>query len=378
MLLSFGFRNFYSFREGAVVSFELDAQARKAIGSSAPVSAALCVKGANASGKTHVLKAISFLGYFVTRSFREDPDSEIAISPHFENSEPIDFFAEFISKGERFYYELSVTKNEILTEKISRRRSRLSLLLERKRNKITKCTKEWDRLNNILLRKNASIISTAKQYGFDEIESIQNFFEGILTNVTYSGLRTTIFDEYEASEIISKNKDFSDFVKQFISGCDVGITDITIAKKKEDDGKERYFPAFHHGEGMEKTITWHTESSGTRALFRELIKYKVTLDLGGILVADEFDIHLHPHILPKILNLFLDEKSNSKGAQIIFTTHNSAIMDFMGKYRTYLVQKENNESYAYRLDEIPGEILRNDRPISRLYKDGRIGGIPKL
>jgi hypothetical protein len=43
-----------------------------------------------------------------------------------------------------------------------------------------------------------------------------------------------------------------------------------------------------------------------------------------------------------------------------------------------LVNKEDNESFAYRLDEIPGDILRNDRPILPAYNDGKIGGIPKL
>jgi hypothetical protein len=53
-------------------------------------------------------------------------------------------------------------------------------------------------------------------------------------------------------------------------------------------------------------------------------------------------------------------------------------MDTLGKYRTFLVNKENNESFGYRLDEIPGDMLRNDRLISPIYNEGKIGGIPKL
>jgi hypothetical protein len=53
-------------------------------------------------------------------------------------------------------------------------------------------------------------------------------------------------------------------------------------------------------------------------------------------------------------------------------------MDHLGKYRTYLVNKKNNESYGYRLDEIPGDILRNDRPVSTPYRNGKIGGVPKI
>jgi len=50
----------------------------------------------------------------------------------------------------------------------------------------------------------------------------------------------------------------------------------------------------------------------------------------------------------------------------------------MGKYRTFLVNKTDNESFGYRLDEIPGEMLRNDRSITPIYNAGKIGGIPRI
>ena len=99
---------------------------------------------------------------------------------------------------------------------------------------------------------------------------------------------------------------------------------------------------------------------------------------GGLLILDEFDINLHPHILPKLLNLFNDKTFNTEGAQMIFSTHNGEVLDWLGRYRCYLVNKENNESYAYRLDEIPGDVLRNDRPITPIYNRGDIGGVPKV
>ena len=69
---------------------------------------------------------------------------------------------------------------------------------------------------------------------------------------------------------------------------------------------------------------------------------------------------------------------NQLGAQLLFSAHDADILDICGKYRTCLVNKDNNASYVYRLDELPGDILRNDRPISPLYKEGRIGGVPRL
>ena len=93
---------------------------------------------------------------------------------------------------------------------------------------------------------------------------------------------------------------------------------------------------------------------------------------------DEFDTKLHPDLLPLIVDLFEKEETNPHGAQFLFTSHNLEIMDYLGKYRTILVNKESLESFCYRLDEIPGDIIRNDRAISSLYRDGRLGGVPKL
>jgi hypothetical protein len=53
-------------------------------------------------------------------------------------------------------------------------------------------------------------------------------------------------------------------------------------------------------------------------------------------------------------------------------------MDYLGKYRVVFVNKEDNESFLYRLDELPGDLLRNDRSIEGVYNTGKIGGRPKL
>ncbi len=53
-------------------------------------------------------------------------------------------------------------------------------------------------------------------------------------------------------------------------------------------------------------------------------------------------------------------------------------MDILGKYRTYLFEKEEGESYGYRLDEPETKILRNDRSISEPYKRHYLGGYPKI
>jgi len=376
MLLKFGVRNYMGFREGALVSFQLDSKAPRGLAIVKGVAPILGIKGANASGKTSLLRALSFLGAYVPYSFVTAPDAIIPVSTHFDSDEPCEFYAEFVSDGGiKYIYELVVGTREIERETIFRIKNRKMKILERTRERLTHLPQEFERLSKIKVRKNVSIVSLAHQYEFDELDDIYEFFASFITNVAFSGLMLEPISEQSAAEYLYGNSEALAFVKSFIIDCDTGVTDIEIIED-EENSKKTYFPYFLHG--GDRGITSHTESSGTRALFRNLVRYWMALERGSVMIADELDIHLHPHIVPKLLQLFLDPKVNKRGAQLIFTTHDSGVLDLLGKYRTYLVNKEDNESFGYRLDEISADLVRNDRPVSPLYRAGKIGGVPKL
>ena len=137
---------------------------------------------------------------------------------------------------------------------------------------------------------------------------------------------------------------------------------------------------FYHELSDNKTqgLAFGEESRGTQALYCKLENYYSVLNKGGVLILDEFDINLHPDILPYLLDWFIKAENNPKHAQILFTTHNTDIMDILGRYRTYLFEKENGESFCYRLDEPKSPSMRNDRPISIPYRKHLIGGFPKI
>ena len=380
MLLEFGTRNFFSFKEGALVTFRLDANCPRHISQGLSFTPVLCVKGANGSGKTHLLKAIAFLVQFCSSSFDNTPRGPIAVQPFFDSQDPCDFTATFSVNDSIYTYELSTTEQSVVRETIYRTIAKKSKIVERTGNKITFVTKEFNGLTSMILRENASIISTANQYGLKELKEVHTFFAACASNVSYGGLRERPLDSSTVCGLLKDDEDAFAFVKSFIRDCDVGISDIKIMTRDDDDGKgQRHFPVFIHSkDGKENPVFDTSESSGTKALFRNLGIYDAVLRLGGVLILDEFDINLHPHILPKLIDLFLDQEINKRQAQLVFSTHNTEIIDVLGRYRTCLVNKDDNESYVYRLDELPGSILRNDRPISPVYKEGRIGGVPRL
>jgi len=381
MILEFGARNFYSFKEGFEVSLRLGASCPKKITHGKCHTNVLSVKGANASGKTNVLKVLPFIREFAINSFDIKPEEKIEFSSFFHNEDSTNLFIVFSDNGIEYRYEIELTKDKIISETFFRKDKRETKIIEREENRLIYCAKEFDELKVMKLRDNASLISTALQYELDSINVLSTLFNTILSpNIDVFGRHDRLPDYQIASEYYHNNPEVFDFVKYVLKRSDMGIDNIRILDmKNKETGKIEYFPVFDYKVNDEtKSLIFFDQSSGVRSLYQQLGYYKIALERGIMLVLDEFDINLHPDLLPIIVDFFEDPKKNKKNSQLIFTTHNSEIMDLLGKYRTILVNKDENESYLYRLDEIEGDIIRNDRPLSPVYNAGKIGGKPKL
>lgn len=379
MLLRFGAKNFCSFKDWAVIDMTFNSKVPTDIKNGEDVARVMCLKGANSSGKTSALKIPALLSYICAHSFALKPDEELGIDSFFNNKEPSEFFADFRIDQIEYSYELTTTNKSILSEKIYRKDKRKTLVLSRNGTRIERNTL-FDPKKSVSVRENASIISTANQYKILEMAGIYSFFASIASNVGYSGLQHELVDYNALSTIYNENADLFEFAKSKIMLLDPGITNITISSFTNDKNEKVYFPIFTHEYlGRTGELLHHAQSSGTKALYLYFFLFSLTLKQGGVLILDEFDINLHQDILPHLVSMFDDPATNNKKAQLIFSTHNTDVLDFMGKYRTYLFNKENGASYCYRLDEIPTDIIiRNDRPISALYKSGKIGGVPKI
>ena len=375
MLISFGGRNFYSFKEDFDVTIEYKNKLLSVLG----------IRGANASGKTNVIKALSYLRMLMSNSFSQlKPDDGMLSKPFFDATESIELYIHFRSNGIEYKYEVEYTKDKLLKEVLSRKKSSWKIMLIREEEKLVECIKELDKLKMISINRiNASIISIAYQHGLTELSDFYNFASNIATNVNIQGKMTNhehFMGYKEISEIYFKDKVLSDAVEELLYKADTGISKIEIVEVKDEITKElTYEPLFHHkvSDKVYK-LRYVEESNGTRLLYRQLGVYLTALSLGSIVAYDEFDIGLHPDLSLMIIDLFENEEINKKGAQLILTSHHSEIIDKLGKYRLVFVNKEDNESYLYRLDEIPGEILRPDRSIMPAYNSRKIGGRPKV
>jgi abortive infection protein len=381
MLLGYGAKNCWCFKDWLDINLRLNEDVPKDISLGREYSLLLGYEGANASGKTNALKVFAFIADFAKNSFSYSTESSILFDSFFNNNNPSEFYVEFMdTDGLEYRYEAVLHKDHVEKELLFLVKSTMEeIYFERTNNEIT-INKLYDNENKIILRNNASFISTLHQYGIQEINDVYDFFAKNIINVTYRGLRYEIsMDIPLISKMYFHNQDALNFTKNLIQKFDTGISNITISYREDEKNNKIYFPIFlHENENTQYKLGIDSESTGTRALYINLLFYYQNLQSGGVLLLDEFDINLHPDILPHLIKLFTDSKSNPYNAQMIFTSVNPDNLDILGKYRSYLFEKDDGESFGYRLDEPDTNILKNDRKVSAPYRRHLLGGYPKI
>ncbi len=116
------------------------------------------------------------------------------------------------------------------------------------------------------------------------------------------------------------------------------------------------------------------ESDGTKRLF-DLVYMLLTKQADTVFIVDELERSLHPKLTRHFLELFMDMHKGDN-IQLIFTTHESTIMDqslFRRDEIWFVERDENGDSRVYSLDRFKE---RYDKKISKDYLDGRYGAIP--
>ena len=378
MILDFAMKNVLSFKEGVELSFR----------NGSTINTILCVKGANGSGKTNLLNSLSLFLKFVADSFSLKPEAGTGIHPFFDSQEPSLFRISFLANSIEYCYEIEVDSKHIINETLFRKKRRMSAVIVRENNNITKAVDLFKDFTNLKLRSNASMISTAIQNEIPSVKTIKDVFSIFWGNA--SGETNSLFWDCclpdrgtltvsQISSIYSENEKLFNRVKKFICSCDLGIKDIRITKEtRPEDGKDIFIPVFlHDADGETKYLGYNSESNGTRYLFTYLLMYFCILDLGGFLIFDELDMSLHSDIIPKLLDLF-KEYENQYKAQLIFSTHNNEIMDKLDASQIFLVNKSDNKSFGYSIAELPSSIIRKDRSLRTPYEQNKIGGKPNL
>ncbi|QLC50064.1 ATP-binding protein [Methanolobus zinderi] len=353
------------------------------------------IYGANASGKSNIIKGIHFMRNMVLNSHKFNIDSRIPVVP-FKFGEKGGkkasiFEIRFIHENVRYRYGFSCTDSKVIDEYLYHRPQKRERLVFSRTNTSkykfgSKEKKQQEQLKDQTI-DNTLYLSRATQLGFEGTKKAYEFFSKYLV-INYDPAWT----DYTISQM-SHNRQLKEKVLEILKAADFGgIEDIIIEKEqvanegfllKEEpfsfhkDEKEKFSVSFLHRTADNKLIglDLSEESEGTRRTLALLGPIFDILENGKVAFIDELELSLHPSITRFLVRLF-NSKKNEKNAQLIFTTHNTSLLDneLFRKDQIYFCSKEpNRNTELYSLLEYD---IRQDADFERAYLTGRVGGLP--
>jgi hypothetical protein len=189
----------------------------------------------------------------------------------------------------------------------------------------------------------------------------------------------TIF--YQESETGGRSQD-RDAVLALLRHADLGIDDVEVVEfvspsNPQDVGRD--LRLLHHIAGQRLPIEMDDESEGTLAWFQMIGPALYALREGHTLLCDELDASLHPRLSARLVDLFQDPQTNPHGAQLIFTTHDTSLLNHLNRDEVWLTEKsETGATSLTALAEYGGEKVRRSLNLEKAYLQGRFGAVPEL
>ena len=393
MLRKFRVRNFLSFREWQTLDLTVAANAPELPGRFVhPVPgkkdrfpAFVAIFGANASGKTNILRAIAFLANFMRSSQAAPANARLPMAQFYgegQDGEPTEFEVEFDGKfrnsGKRevFRYKLVVShdqKRVLEEELVYSPRGRPKRLFSRRGQEFRFGSDYQMRGSDPTIpkiRENSSVISTLAQFNHSVSVDICRNLAFLYTNVedvfgNHKSTATGAADFYFHSEELRKG--FLEISRRF----DTGIEKVEIAISST--GME---PLFFH-RGVHRPISHAAESHGTNMVYNLFPTLFYAAQRGGIAVIDELDNAIHSLLVPEIVDMFVDPVRNPHRAQLIAVCHNPSILQYLEKEEIYFTEKSSiGATSIYGLKDIRG--VRRESNIYSNYLAGAFGAVPKI
>ncbi len=340
--------------------------------------------GANASGKSTILKAIIELINIVRNEQRDN------FSPSFKNK-----FAHLNSKSEiemgfvigkrEFLYKIRFKSNkyrnigledEILYELNNDKKITIFDRKNRVAENINKKIKEvlFDTIDDT-----KSIFRDFSKFDNSKtLLDIDNFFSRLINSnieVYKSKLNTDSLDEEYISQVLEDIKlkvELEEFFVKFFKSIGIDI-DRVEARFRYEEAKEREFLGLYisHTVDSSEPLEFELESDGTQMLMKILLDIFLAKILNSILIVDEFDSILHPMLIPIINNLLIENS-----IQIIYSTHNIYNMKFLQNDEIFLIEKDKNHNTTMK--PIKNNDVKGYQNLLTLYENSHLGGLPKV
>ncbi len=409
MLYRLEVENFFSVRDRQVLDLSIDGKVPDPEGRYVPIFAGADIRapkvvalyGANASGKTTVLRALEFVVTMIR-------DSVQRTAPGFAGWERFND-QESMSRATRFAIELGGVMN--LTPELLKRieagetaeqglyryeleieiengvaKRILSEALRQKPNGQGKWQRIFERDANGSVKDSKSFSLSGFQHLVKTLANnhtvLSSFakFQHPAARIFVEIARKALFaieptaHSHADKQVIDYLKNQPDMVQRLnteLNRIDVGVEGI-----RWQDGTDGAALVFRHS-GLQLDMPWVLESHGTRA-FIKMFPFLVTvLDRGGLLVIDEMDAAIHPLVLPELLRWFYDRQMRNKlDAQLWLSCHSASLLDELLKEEIVICEKDRQgRTRFFSLMDVK---VRRDENHYRKYLGGAYGGVPLL
>jgi AAA15 family ATPase/GTPase len=356
------------------------------------------IYGANASGKTSLLMALDYMRTVVAQSatFIQPGQTYNVQRFKLDNSyegKPSSFEITFLHDGLRYEYAFQMTQARFLSEYLFvYKTARPSLIFSREfdGNKdiyefgtyLTGPKKLWEEST----RDNALFLSTAAQLNSELLSPI---FKWLTFNVVFLPAQAMISTDF--STALLTTEEGKEKVQAFMAAADISIDEIstaqrngvhvqfnpTVAPHTIQEEREFKVPVFKHTAPKgSATFELTDESTGTQRLFSLAAPVLDVLRDGRILLVDELDASLHPLLVRQLIAMFHNNQINQKNAQLIFTTHDTTLLDQSIFRRDQVWFTEKDADQATNLYPLTDFSPRKNEAIEKGYLMGRYGAVP--
>jgi len=427
MIVNFAVQNFLCIKNRVELSFEATASkdleeyyVNKKLNGKLRLLKIGLIYGANASGKTTVLKALDFLRRIVNDPFAKKTDT-FDFEPYLFDSKTLTentlFSIEFIQNEVRYTYDVELNRSAIVSEKLYFYNPRKALVFSR----VTDMAKQLTIIDEIgskiaLSNEHKSALeantlwnnTVLGGYLKTNIESyeLQEVSEWFKTKLKPLVEPRTDLLAYVSSKIENKEIDTNNVV-QILKKADFNISGISIEKKeignspelfdllldklkipeskkteiKEKGVLESKEVLFHHAvdNGTTVTLPYSAESAGTQRYYQFSGLLDMMIRNEVIFPIDELESSLHPDLFKYFVLSFL---VNSKNSQIIATTHHREFLlekDILRNDSIWFTEKSDAGCMdLYSLSDFDSSVIRNTTSIYNAYKIGKLGARPNL
>lgn len=401
MLIQFHFKNFKSFRDDTILDFSAtesqDNEYRVVKVGDERILTAAGIFGANASGKSNVIKAFRYMTEYVTSSVIYSRDKVRGIkrlTPFLFDNKSKDaeslfevYFSVSTAKGYTIYnYGFTINQNGVVEEWLNYKNKsskKFKSFFYRGKNEVDLSGIPDKRRENIKisLEKETLILSLGSFLKINKLKTVISLFlQNRITN--FGNPKENEGLSHQAPVGFADSKEIQNKVVNYLSSFDTSIVGFKVeVLKLDDDGKQTINIKTKHKniDGGTVLLPLSQESDGTLKMFALYQFIQDCMDRGSVLLVDELNSRLHPLLVRNILLTFLNSKVNTNHAQIIFTSHDTWQLEnnILRTDEMWFTNKdENGVSSLYSLADFQeDDVVQN---YAENYLIGQYGAIPSL